>query len=341
MAPAPSTLLSLSEDELLRVYDFAPSPALSMTCQWLWDMMRHRYKTLTLFPEYVPVQMQRTLCYREYIRTLHVRCRPTASIAFDHLGALHFMTRLEVLTLDLTRQGLSGTSLNFLSSLDCLRLTSLAIWISSNKLPAIATQPLAKLAQMETLQSVSLHMMDNKVGDVGAKALSALAQLPNLSVLRLDLESNGITRKGAEELAKLGEAKKLHSLELTLSHNRIGDDGASELSVVLSNPTLARLVLKLDGCNVGDNGVSQLATMAEQRPFVSLRLSLQYGCATDAGAYELARVVQNERLQFLEFRLSGNQISPDGVAVLQKCVKCWDGKGKRAVITGHQLTPLK
>eukprot|EP00667_Euglena_gracilis_P026406 EG_transcript_31763 len=187
---ARSTLLSLSADELLCVYDFAPSPALSMACQRLWDTMRHRYKTLTLFPEYVPVQLQRTLCYREYIRTLHVRCRPTASIAFDHLGALQHMTSLEVLTLDLTRQGLSGTSLNFLSSLACLRLTSLAVWLSSNKLPAAAAQSLAKLTQMETLQSLSLHMMDNKVGDVGAKALSALAPLPNLRVLRLDLESN-------------------------------------------------------------------------------------------------------------------------------------------------------
>lgn len=87
--------------------------------------------------EYVCQQLQRTLFYRNQIRNLHVTCRPTSSIAFDHLSSL---------------KGLSGSSLKFMNELKDLKLISFNIWLSSNKLPPESCKHLASISETKSLE---------------------------------------------------------------------------------------------------------------------------------------------------------------------------------------------
>eukprot|EP00668_Euglena_longa_P010380 GGOE01012571.1.p1 GENE.GGOE01012571.1~~GGOE01012571.1.p1 ORF type:complete len:406 (+),score=40.85 GGOE01012571.1:86-1219(+) len=320
MSDVPRRFLDLSKDELLVVYDFSPSSALSMTSKRLWELMKHRYKPLRL-QQNVQRQMEALLDprvdWKDTIHILQVSSHPTTNIALEELRRLQELSSLEVLILNLTRLGLSLNDLNFLCALGDLRLTSLAVWLSSNKLPTTAiTKCLPPVLGIKTLQSLSLHLMDNKLGDGGAKSLAnAICCLPALQVVRLDLESNGVTQIGVEPLAQLKDAPQLHTLELTLSHNRIGDDGAGNLGGLLVAPTINRLTLRLDGCSIGDNGVTQLIANAGQKHFISLRLSLQYGSIDQIGAEELVKLSDVESL---ELRLTGNQIPYEAALIVKE-----------------------
>eukprot|EP00667_Euglena_gracilis_P016784 EG_transcript_17611 len=318
-------LLFLPDMALEAVAAFASSEALPWVCRRLWEMLGHRHMEAVLHAGF---SVERLVQSGAALRTLAVRCAPTADggaagamgAVIGQLAALQRMPHLETLALDLTRQGLAaGSGLDFLPALRGLRLTALTLKLAANRLPAsAAVQPLASLARMTTLQSLSLHLMDNRVGDGGAEALAGLAALPQLRVLRLDLESNGLTHRGAGRLALLGEASRLQTLELTLSHNRIGDQGAANLVELLKAPALARLALCLDGCGLGDNGVGELAAAAERRPLAALRLSVQYGCVGDYGVEALTSLRNIPGLQSLEVRLAGNQVSAGAAAALQR-----------------------
>ncbi len=165
-----------------------------------------------------------------------------AAITDEGLKTIGQMKRLRWLEISNTQA--TGAGLAHLQGLPDLR------YLQANGLSGLGAEPMASLANLPLLQSLSLNR-----SDFGDAAAARLAESPFRNLRQLRLEDTQLTDEGARHLARL-----THLNHLELSRTQLTDAGVSALAALRDLE-----VLKLDGCGVTDAALASLSRLRKLR----------------------------------------------------------------------------